>query len=141
MDFFGAASQNEFTPEQKSGEKKLTGFSLAALVCAVLSLLSLLSLCTGVFAISFGCMGILFVILARRKNQPMTNANYISMCMCLVGIILGISLVIYVLATVIIPMLTDPEAFRELNTFYENTDGVSLEEMLGEDISGLLPNL
>ena len=138
MDFFGAASQNEFTPEQKSGEKKLTGFSLATLVCAVLSLLSL---CTGVFAISFGCMGILFVILARRKNQPMTNANYISMCMCLVGIILGISLVIYVLATVIIPMLTDPEAFRELNTFYKNTYGVSLEEMLGEDISGLLPNL
>ena len=31
MDFFGAASQNEFTPEQKSGEKKLTGFSLARL--------------------------------------------------------------------------------------------------------------
>lgn len=136
MDFFGEASQNDFSPDQRSGEKRLTGFSLAALVCAILSLLSL---CTGVFAISFGCMGILFVILARRKNQPMPNANYISMCMCLVGIILGISLVIYVLTSVIIPMLTDPDAFRELNTFYENIYGVSLEEMLGQDMSGFLP--
>lgn len=131
MDFYGSEQSNQSQPNTVPGKDRPTGFAMAALICGILSLLAL---CTGIFAISFGCLGLLFVVLARRKNQPMTNATYGSMCMCLVGIFLGISIVTYVFTTMIWPMLTDPEAFRELNQYYQNIYGVSLEEMFGESL-------
>ncbi len=53
------------------------------------------------------------------------------MIFAIIGIVLGLILTTATVIYVIIPLLTDPEAYRELNTFYETYYGMSLDEMLG----------
>ncbi len=80
-----------------TGEKDY--FTVAALVCATLSIASL---CLVVFSPFFGCLGILFAILAKRRCGRMTNESKIAIFFAGLGLAIGVILIIVML----------PEALR-----------------------------
>ncbi len=107
--------------------KRVNGFEVAACICGVLSLLAL---CTGIFAISIGCLGLVFALLYRRKGVPMSTPAFAGMCMSLVGIILGITITVFVTVNYILPMLNDPAAMQELVEYYKSVYGYDFSEVL-----------
>lgn len=123
MDFYQNANNNN-----RQNTAKPSGFSIAALVFGILSLVTL---CTGLLPIPLGALGILFAILTYRKGKKLPALSLTGLCLCCVGMVFGIALYVYTLVTVM-PLLENPEYRKELNTYYESVLGISLDELLGE---------
>lgn len=109
-------------------QNSITAFSIASLVFGILSLVTC---CTGILPLAAGGLSILFVVLSHRQKKPLPQMSLIGMIFAIIGMILGLILTVATVIYVIIPLLTDPNAYQELNTFYETYYGVSLDEMLG----------
>lgn len=75
-----------------TGEKDY--FIVAALICATLSIASL---CLVVFSPFFGCLGILFAILAKRRFGKMTNESKIAIFFAGLGLTISIICIIVML--------------------------------------------
>lgn len=123
MDFYQNANNNN-----RQNPPKPSGFSIAALVFGILSLVTL---CTGLLPIPLGAMGILFAILTYRRGRKLPSLSLTGLCLSCVGMVFGIALYVYTLVTVM-PLLENPEYRKELNTYYESVLGISLDELLGE---------
>jgi len=88
MDFYSDSNQ---TPNRNQiSANTPNGFSIAAVICGVLSLICC---CTGVLAIPVGALGIIFAVLTRRKGSGMPLMSTIGIWLCCVGMALGILLI------------------------------------------------
>lgn len=110
-------------------QNSITSFSIASVVAGVLSLVTC---CTGILPLIIGGTGIFFVVLSKRKGIPLSTMSIVGAVLCTVGMVLGLFLTVYTTVTIIIPVMTDPAAYQELNTYYQNLYGVSLDEIFGE---------
>lgn len=123
MDFYQNANNNN-----RQNTAKPSGFSIAALVFGILSMVTL---CTGLLPIPLGALDILFAILTYRRGKKLPSLSITGLCLSCVGMIFGIALYTYTAVTVM-PLLENPEYRKELNTYYESILGISLDELLGE---------
>lgn len=114
--------------QQYTQNNSIRSFSIASVVFGILSLITC---CTGILPLAAGGLSILFVVLSHRQGKALTPMSLVGLILSVIGITLGLFLTIISIVYVIIPMFTDPEAYQELNTFYQNFYGMSLDEMLG----------
>lgn len=114
--------------QQYTQNNSIRSFSIASVVFGILSLITC---CTGILPLAAGGLSILFVVLSHRHGKALTPMSLVGLILSVIGITLGLFLTIISIVYVIIPMFTDPEAYQELNTFYQNFYGMSLDEMLG----------
>ena len=110
------------------GQNSIKAFSIASLVFGILSLITC---CTGILPLAAGGLSILFAVLSHRQKEPLPSMSLVGMILAVIGMILGLILTVFTIVYVIIPVMTDPEAYRELNTFYETYYGMSLDELMG----------
>lgn len=107
------------------GERDL--FTVAALICASLSIASL---CFVVFSPFFGCLGILFALLAQRRNGRLTNESKMALGFAVFGLTAGL-----LLLTTALPdawhSLVSGEYPAWMSQFNETLDSVS-----GNSVSG-----
>lgn len=115
--------------EQNSvSQNSIKAFSIASLVFGILSLVTC---CTGILPLAAGGLSILFAVLSHRQKKPLPPMSLTGIIFAAIGMILGLILTIFTIIYVIIPVMTDPEAYQELNTFYETYYGMSLDELMG----------
>lgn len=100
-------------------------FSVASVVSGVLSLAFL---CTGIFAIPFGALGLIFVALTYRKGYGMPPMSTVGLALSLLGLLVGIMITVWVLVSTVIPMMTDPAYFEKMNEMYKSQFGIDLSE-------------
>ncbi len=119
------------------GSDKESSFASAALFMGILAILSAYTI---VFPILFGCLGLLFAHLAKRRRRPLPGNASIGVTTAIIGIFL--SVVIFITNLIQLPtMLKDSEFRQELNTSYEAVFGQSFDELLeqnGIDLDALL---
>lgn len=111
------------------------GFATAAMI---LGICSLALLCTFFLPLLFGSLGLVFVILSKRRGQKLSTAAVAGLATSLGGAILGALFLIYV--AVSSAFLLNPDNRGYLNQLYEQQYGVSfddyidaMEEQLGDD--------
>ncbi len=115
--------------EQNSvSQNSIKAFSIASLVFGILSLVTC---CTGILPLAAGGLSILFAVLSHRRKNPLPPMSLTGIIFAAIGMILGLILTIFTILYVIIPVMTDPKAYQELNTFYETYYGMSLDELMG----------
>ena len=100
-------------------------FSVASVVFGVLSLIFL---CTGIFAIPFGALGLIFVSLTYRRGYGMPPLSTVGLALSLLGLLVGIMLTAWVTVTTVIPMMTDPNYFEKMNEMYKSQFGIDLSQ-------------
>lgn len=128
MDYFDKdASSTEQTYTSPTPQKS-SGFTVAAIVCGILSLLTW---CTGFIGIALGSLGILFTFLSHRRKQPLTTPCLVGLIVSMIGLCIGLLFTVFTIVTIVIPVLTDPAAYAEFSKLYQNLYGISLEEVLG----------
>lgn len=110
------------------GERDL--FTVAALSCATLSLASL---CIVVPSLFFGSLGILFALLARRKNGKMTNESKLAIFFATGGLCIGLLLILAKLPQ-IWQIYTSDEYAQFVSRFQDVLGSVS-----GNSVSGAAP--
>ncbi len=122
-------SQNtQSGPQTGSGRPmpRPNGFEAFAVL---LGIGSITVFCTGVFSIILGALGILFVCLAHRHGRKLSRSCRMALITSLLGMVAGIALTAYTLVNTVIPFLSDPAQREQLNSYYEETMGISLDEM------------
>ena len=93
---------NNNTSSYGPAPEKIDAFSVASIVCGMISII----LCwTGLFYIPAGALGILFAILSRRKSKPMPSMSLTGIILSCIGIAMGVLVLIFSLYKI----LTDPE--------------------------------
>ncbi len=111
------------------GSDKESPFASAALFMGILAILSA---CTFIFGIVFGCLGLLFAHLAKRRRRPLSGNASVGVTTGIIGICL--SVVIFVTSLIQLPtQLKDPQ-FRQLfNETYESLSGQTFDELLEQN--------
>lgn len=106
---------------------KYSGFSIASMV---LGILSILTWCTGILPLGLGGLGVLFAMLTHRSKSGMPSLSKAGLLLSCIGIALGILITLMVVINFIIPMYTDPNFYQEMNEYYKNFYGISLDELM-----------
>lgn len=114
-------------------------FTIASLV---LGICSLLTMCTAVFPLPLGALGILFAILSYRRGRRMDTLAVTGIATSCAG--LFFSLVIFGITFAMMPtMLRDPEYRDMLNRYSESMYGQSYDDLFenayGIDLDDLFP--
>ena len=91
-----------------NSDKSIQIYSIASLVCGVLSLFSIL---TVVFAIPLGALSILFAVMAHRKKKALSSQVKIGIVTSLISIF--VTGVILVTTIISLPSLLKSEEYRE----------------------------
>lgn len=108
------------------GSDKESSFGSAALFMGILSILSAYTI---IFPIFFGCLGLLFAHLTKRRRRPLPGNASIGVTTAIIGICL--SVVIFFTTLIQLPaQLKNPEFRQELNTTYEALSGHTFDELL-----------
>lgn len=119
------------------GSDKESPFASAALFMGILSILSTYTI---VLSILFGCLGLLFAHLAKRRRRPLPGNASVGVTTGIIGIC--ISVVIFVTSLIQLPeLLKDPQFHELFNETYESLSGQTFDEMLaqnGIDLDDLL---
>lgn len=111
-----------------NSEKSIQIYSIASLVCGVLSLFSIL---TVVFAIPLGALSILFAVMAHRQKREFTSQVKIGIATSVISML--ITGVILVTTIISLPTLLQSEEYREqLNTTSEQMYGMSFDELMND---------
>lgn len=121
MDFY---QQNEQQPNNIGPG----GFSVASLVCGILSVIPC---CISPLSVILGSLGLLFGSLARRKGKPMNQLTFWGIWLSALGLILGIVLTVKFIIQ-LPEMLADPQIMGPTNAIYEQMYGMNFEEYLQE---------
>lgn len=106
----------------------IRSFSTASLVFGILSVILFW---TGIFPLAFGAMGVIFAVLSRREDRPFPSSAWWGCVASFIGIFMGLLILYFVIVNYAIPLMTDPAFYQEMNEYYLNTYGISLDEMLG----------
>ncbi|MBR4083652.1 MAG: hypothetical protein IKK33_05140 [Lachnospiraceae bacterium] len=119
------------------GSDKESPFCSAALFMGILAILSAYTI---VFPILFGCLGLLFAHLAKRRRRPLPGNASIGVTTAIIGICL--SVVIFITTLVQLPAnLKNPEFRQQFNATYKELSGQTFDELLeqnGIDLDALL---
>lgn len=107
---------------------KNNAFSVASVVFGILSLAFL---CTGVFAIPLGALGLIFVALTYRRGYGMPPLSNVGLALSLLGFLVGLIITAWVMVTTVIPMMTDPNYFQQMNEMYKSQYGIDLSQYYG----------
>lgn len=129
MDNTDNRNRQLYPSEQKNG------FATAS---AVLGICSLALLCTLFLPLMAGALGLVFVILSKRRGQKLSPTAVAGLATSLGGVLMSAIITIYLCASSI--FLLQPENRDYLNQLYEQQYGIgfdeyieSLEEQLGDD--------
>ena len=114
-------------PPMDYNNNSIRSFSLASVIFGALSLLTCF---TGIFPLIGGGLGILFAVLSRREDRPFASLSWWGVVLSCLGLFMGAMILTFAIVYYIIPMLTDPAFYQEMNTFYQNNYGISLDELL-----------
>lgn len=105
----------------------IRNFATASLILGVLSTLTFW---TGILPFVFGGLSILFAVLSRREDRPFPSASWWGIAASCIGLFMGALILYFAVVSYVIPMMTDPAFYQEMNTFYQNNYGISLDELL-----------
>ncbi len=104
-------AENDSTYNAYNPDRARNSFGTASLVMGIISTVIL---CTGVFSIPFGALGILFSLLSRRKGAPFANSALTGLVLSVTGMVLGAALTGFA----IYRLLYDPTVWDEINAYY-----------------------
>ena len=102
----GDSPYNNFNPD-----KGRHAFETAALV---MSIISMVLLCTGILAIPFGALGLLFALLSRKGKDRLAGIAITGAVISVVSMITGAFITVYSIYTV----MTDPSVLEEVSRMY-----------------------
>ena len=80
----------------------------------VMSIISMVLLCTGVLAIPFGALGILFAILSRKGKEPLGKTALTGVIISAISMVTGAFITVYAVYT----LMTDPSVLEEVSRMY-----------------------
>ena len=112
----GGSTYNNYNPD-----KGRHSFEMASLV---MSIIAMVLLCTGILSIPAGALGILFAILSRRENTPMSSMARTALILSAVSMIFGAMITVASIYTV----MTDPTALDEVRELYARY-GIEMPEL------------
>lgn len=104
------------------------GFIIASMVCGVLSVTAC---CTGILSLPLGALGILFALLTYRRGKKMNGSAMTGIVFSTMGIITGVSMLIYSLYT-LPEMMQDPFFRSQIDAMTEQMYGMDFSEFLEE---------
>ncbi len=111
----------------KSNQTNTNTFGIASLVCGILA--SLLACCTGAFGIPVAALGLIFALLASRRDRTSDSMTRAGMWLNGISLAVAIFTTVYVLKI----MLTDPTYLEMLTQIYQRMDaGESYFDLLQE---------
>jgi len=102
----GDSPYNNFNPD-----KGRHAFGTAALV---MSIISAVLLCTGILAIPFGALGLLFALLSRKEKDSLEKIALTGAIISVISMITGAFITVYSVYTV----MTDPSVLEEVSRMY-----------------------
>ncbi|MCM1551493.1 MAG: hypothetical protein NC092_02240 [Butyrivibrio sp.] len=114
MDYDRYNNQNRMLSDQSA--ERLNPFSIASLVCGILSITLC---CSGILSLPLGGLGILFAILTKRMGKAMPSMSATGLVLSCSGFFLGMLMCVYL----IYGLITDPElrdAFEDSYEYYYN---------------------
>lgn len=114
---------NNSQQPQRPAPKKKNAFSIASLVCGIISIVVC---CCGFLSLPMGALSILFALLARRKGKSMDGMCITGIVTSVVGMICGIVFLIFTFGSTFETM-NDP-AYRD--EMYD-----TMEEIYGEEMA------
>lgn len=124
MDQFYQPNQPTYSQSQSPYRRK-NGFATAAMILGICSIV----LCiTVLLPFPLGALGILFVILSKRRGEKLGGAAVSGLITSLIGMVLGLILTA-VIAVVSFQMLK-PENREQLNQQFEQIYGIDFDEYL-----------
>lgn len=91
---------------------KINPFSIASVVCGMLSITLC---CLGILSLPFGALGILFAVLTKRLEEPLSPLSLNGIVLSGLGILLGLCVTGYALYT----FATDEEYRDAVQQYYE----------------------
>lgn len=98
--------------------EKLNSFAVASLICG---LISILLCCTGVLSLPLGALGILFAVLSKRLDKPMSSFSITGIVLSTLGILMGLIACIYVLTTMPEDSTSEYDSYEDyFNEYYDN---------------------
>ncbi len=104
------------------------GFIIASMVCGALSVTAC---CTGILSLPLGSLGILFALLTYRRGKKMNGSAMTGIVLSTMGIITGISIIIYSFRT--LPnMMRDPIFRNQVDAITEQMYGMDFAEFMKE---------
>ncbi len=115
--------------QKSQNSNSIFAFSIAALV---FSILSILCFCTGLVSMITGSLGLLFVCLSHRKDQPLPTLSIVAAIFSCIGIVIGTALTLYIMITMTLPMMTDSAVFDQYVELYRNMYGIDMREYIGD---------
>ncbi len=92
-------------------DKGRHAFETASLV---MSIISMILLCTGILAIPFGALGILFALLSRKDKEPLGKMALTGAILSVISMITGALITAYSVYT----LMTDPSVLEEVSRMY-----------------------
>ncbi len=92
-------------------DKARNSFGTASLVMGILSTVLL---CTGILAIPFGALGVIFSILSRKNGENLGSSALTGMVLSITGMVIGLALS----AIAIYRILYDPSVWDQINELY-----------------------
>lgn len=104
----------------------IRSFALASMICGILALMTFF---TGFFSLITGGLGIMFAVLSRREDRPFPSLSWWGVVFSCIGIFMGALVLIYAIMTILIPLMTDPNYYQEMNTMYQNLYGINLDDI------------
>lgn len=122
-DYSDFQSQNR----QLNAQRSSLYFGIASMIFGIISILGC---CTGFVAMVAGSLGILFFVLSKRKGKSANSYAWIGLGLSVVGFALGTILIAYTMFAIVIPIMTDPEAYRHWDEIYKTTYGIGLDEIM-----------
>ena len=102
----GDSPYNNYNPDRGRHS-----FEIASIVMGIISMVLL---CTGVLAIPFGALGILFALLSRKDKDRLGNIAITGAIISVVSMITGAFITVYSVYTV----MTDPSVLEEVSRMY-----------------------
>ncbi len=111
--------RNHQTGEAAFGDPSRPRTDAMAVASLVMGIAALLLVCTGVFAVSAGALGLIFGILCTRRRGPASQPAVIGIWLSALGMFLGTAALVYSVYTI----LTDPTILQQMDEVYRQLYG------------------
>ncbi|MBO4749047.1 MAG: hypothetical protein J5546_01885 [Lachnospiraceae bacterium] len=113
-------------PTTELNTKSIQAFSMASLIFGILAPLTCF---TGFLPLVNGGLSILFAVLSHREDRPFPALSWWGIFFAVIGLFMGALILVFVINYYFIPMMTDPAFYQEMNTYYMNNYGISLDDL------------
>lgn len=128
MDRWNSSASDSSYYNQPTHRPYGQGFIIASMICGALSVTAC---CTGILSLPLGALGILFALLTYRRGRKMNSTALTGIVLSTMGIITGISMIIYSFCT-LPEMMQDPVFRRQVDSMTEQLYGMDFAEFMRE---------